>query len=77
MLFLQLDVKSRYSFKEKQRLARTLCETYSRIVKGDVDRISIALRELGDGGLWRTIEGELKPVSVLMYDIRRGRTAEL
>lgn len=77
MPYLQLDVNSRYSFEDKQRLARKLCETYSRIMQVNVDRISVAIRELGDGGIWRTIEGELKPVSVLMCDIRRGRSAEL
>jgi len=64
--------KGRYLFEDKQRLARKLCETYSGIMKVDVDRISIAIRELGDGGVWRTIDGELTPVSVLMCDIRRG-----
>lgn len=45
-------------------------------MKVAVDRISIAIRELGDGGVWRTIDGELKPVSVLICDIRRGRAAD-
>ena len=69
-------MNGRYSFEDKQRLARKLCETYSGIMKVDVDRISIATRELGDGGVWRTIDGELTPVSVLMCDIRRGRAAD-
>src|SRR5438034_3310952 len=35
------------------------------------------IRELGEGGVWRSIDGEPTPVSVLMCDIRRGRSAEL
>jgi phenylpyruvate tautomerase PptA (4-oxalocrotonate tautomerase family) len=77
MPYLQLDVNSYCSFENKKRLAGKLCETYSRIMKVDVRRISIAIRELGDGGVWRSIDGELKPASVLMCDIRRGRSAEL
>ena len=76
MPYLQLDVNGRYSVDEKKRLARKLCETYSRMMKVDIRRISIAIREVGDGGVWRTVDGELTPVSVLMCDIRRGRSAE-
>lgn len=43
----------------------------------DVSRISIAIRELGEGGLWRTIDGEPRHVAVLMCDIRRGRSEQL
>jgi 5-carboxymethyl-2-hydroxymuconate isomerase len=42
----------------------------------DIRRISIAVRDLGEGGVWRTIDGEPTPVSVLMCDIRRGRSPE-
>ncbi|MDX2479148.1 MAG: hypothetical protein QNK24_02285 [Desulfuromusa sp.] len=77
MPYLQLDVSSQYSIEDKKRLASKLCETYSSIMRMDIRRISIAIRELGDGGVWRTIDGELKPASVLMCDIRRGRPAKL
>jgi hypothetical protein len=74
--YLQLDVNGHYSVDENKRLARKLCETYASIMKVDIRRISIAIREVGDGGVWRTIDGEPTPVSVLMCDIRRGRSAE-
>jgi phenylpyruvate tautomerase PptA (4-oxalocrotonate tautomerase family) len=77
MPYLQLDVNGHYPAEDKKRLARKLCETYSRMMTVDVRRISIAIRELGEGGVWRTIDGEPTPVSVLMCDIRRGRSAEL
>jgi phenylpyruvate tautomerase PptA (4-oxalocrotonate tautomerase family) len=77
MPYLQLDVSSYCSIEDKKRLAGKLCETYSSIMSVDIRRISIAIRELGDGGLWRTIDGELKPTAVLMCDIRRGRPASL
>ena len=77
MPYLQLDVNGRYPVEEKQRLARKLCETYSSMMTVDIRRISVAIREAGEGGVWRMVDGEPTPVSVLMCDIRRGRSAEL
>ena len=72
MPYLQLDVNGHYPVEEKKRLVTRLSETYSGMLDVDVSRISIAIRELGEGGLWRTIDGEPRPVAVLMCDIRRG-----
>jgi hypothetical protein len=77
MPYLQLDVNGQYTTDDKKRLARQLCETYSNMMSVDIRRISIAIRETGDGGVWRMVDGEPVPVSVLMCDIRRGRSAEL
>jgi phenylpyruvate tautomerase PptA (4-oxalocrotonate tautomerase family) len=77
MPYLQLDVNGQYATDDKKRLARQLCETYSNMMSVDIRRISIAIRETGDGGVWRMVDGEPVPVSVLMCDIRRGRSAEL
>lgn len=56
-----------------------MCETYARMMSVDIRRISVAIRELGEGGLWRITEAGSAPVpaSVLMLDIRRGRPPEL
>jgi len=77
MPYLQLDVNGHFPAEIKKRLARKLCETYSSMMTVDIRRISVAIRELGDGAVWRTIDGEPTPVSVLMCDIRHGRSAEL
>jgi phenylpyruvate tautomerase PptA (4-oxalocrotonate tautomerase family) len=77
MPYLQLDVNERYPTEDKKRLAARLCDTYSRMMSVDIRRISIAIRETGEGGVWRTVDGEPVPVSVLMCDIRRGRQADL
>jgi len=77
MPYLQLDVNGNYPVGVKKRLAGKLCETYSTMMSVDIRRISIAIRELGEGGVWRMVDGEPVPVSVLMCDIRRGRSAEL
>ncbi|MGJ7532485.1 MULTISPECIES: tautomerase family protein [unclassified Variovorax] len=77
MPYLQLDVNGRHPVADKKRLARKLSETYAQMMSVDIRRISIAIREVGEGGVWRMVDGEPAEVSVLMCDIRRGRSAEL
>lgn len=79
MPYLQLDVNGRYSSEIKQKLAAAMSHTYARMMSVDIRRISVAIRECGDGGVWRIPEagGEPVPVAVMMLDIRRGRPAEL
>lgn len=76
MPYLQLDISRNYPTDVKRELAGQLGEIYSRIMQADVRRISIAIRELGEGGLWRCTGGEPYPAALLMCDIRRGRPAE-
>lgn len=79
MPYLQLDVNDRYSVEDKRRLAQTMSETYARMMSVDVRRISVAIRELGEGGVWRIPEAGQPPtpVAVMMLDIRKGRTPEM
>ena len=77
MPYLQLDVNGIVPAADKRRLAERLAGDYSDLMKVDIRRISVAIRECGDGAVWRTVDGQLVPVSVLMLDIRRGRPAEL
>ena len=51
MPYLQLDVNGHYPVEEKKRLVTKLSETYSGMLDVDVGRISVAIRELGEGGL--------------------------
>ena len=69
-----LDVNDSYPEELKQRLATRMCETYASMMSVDIRRISVAIRELGAGGVWRiAVVGEAPvPVSLLMLDIRRG-----
>jgi phenylpyruvate tautomerase PptA (4-oxalocrotonate tautomerase family) len=77
MPYLQLDVNDSYAVDVKQKLAKTMATTYAELMTVDIRRISIAIREVGLGGVWRTVDGEPVPVSVLMCDIRKGRSPEL
>jgi phenylpyruvate tautomerase PptA (4-oxalocrotonate tautomerase family) len=79
MPYLQLDVNGRHAAADKRRLAAKMSETYARMMSVDIRRISVAIRDLGDGGVWRVAEpgAEPVPVSVMMLDIRMGRPPEL
>lgn len=78
MPYLQLDVTRTYTADDKKRLAAAMSETYARMMSVDIRRISVAIRELGKGGVWRIPEVGQEPteVAMLMLDIRRGRPAD-
>lgn len=79
MPYLQLDLNEHYPTEKKKRLAAKMSETYANMMSVDIRRISVAIRELGEGGVWRIAEEgqDPVPVSVMMLDIRRGRSPEL
>ncbi len=56
MPYLQIDVPNRYPLAQKQRLAKRLGEIYAETMQANVKRISIAVRELVDGAIWRCTE---------------------
>ena len=79
MPYLQLDVNAHYPATDKRLLAAKMSETYAKMMSVDIRRISVAIRELGDGAVWRITEtgADPVPVSVMMLDIRRGRSPGL
>jgi hypothetical protein len=77
MPYLQLDVDGPYPPERKRALAWQLCERYAALMKVDVRRVSVAIRECGAGAVWRIVDGEPVAAAVLMLDIRRGRPSEL
>ncbi len=77
MPYLQLDLNGTHAAETKRGLAEAMCSTYAQMMQVDIRRISVAIRETGDGGVWRMVDGAMEPVSVLMLDIRRGRPPEL
>lgn len=79
MPYLQLDVNEHYSTDQKRLLAARMSETYATMMSVDIRRISVAIRELGEGGVWRIPEVGQEPtaVALMMLDIRKGRPPEL
>ena len=76
MPYLQLDVSGSYTPTLKRRLAKQLGEIYAVKMQADVNRISVAIRELTPGGLWRCTASEPYEAALLMCDIRKGRPPE-
>jgi phenylpyruvate tautomerase PptA (4-oxalocrotonate tautomerase family) len=76
MPYLQLDVPNRYPLEVKRGLARRLGEQYARIMQTKPELVTVAFRELGEGGVWCCTTGEPEPAALLSCDIRRGRPAE-
>ena len=76
MPYLQLDVSRSYAPQVKQRLAQQMGEIYALKMQADVSRISVAIRELTTGSLWRCTAGEPYEAALLMCDIRKGRPPE-
>jgi len=76
MPYLQIDVPQHYPPDVKRDLARRLGALYAEIMLTTPDKVSVAFRELAEGGLWRCGEGPPAPAAVLMCDVRRGRPPE-
>jgi phenylpyruvate tautomerase PptA (4-oxalocrotonate tautomerase family) len=76
MPYLQLDVCGSYAPDLKRCLAKRMGEIYAFKMQADVSRISVAIRELTQGSLWRCTPGEPYEAALLMCDIRKGRPAE-
>src|SRR2546428_13175544 len=73
MPYLQLDVPSHYPVDVKRGLAWRLGDEYARIMQTTPELVTVAFRELGEGGLWCRSAGEPEPAALLSCDIRRGR----
>ena len=67
---LQLDTPFRHTADEKRRLAKRLGAIYSTKMHSNINRLSVAIRELDDGGLWRGGDrpGDPRPAAVLMCE---------
>ncbi len=76
MPYLQLDTPYSYSVEVKKRLAKRLGEIYSRHMQSNINRLTVSIRELGAGGIWRCGDEDPRPAALLMCDIRRGRSPE-
>ena len=74
---LQLDSPDNYAVATKRALAKRLGEVYARVMQTPPETITVVIRDLGAGGVWRCGYGDPRPSALLMCDIRRGRPAEL
>jgi phenylpyruvate tautomerase PptA (4-oxalocrotonate tautomerase family) len=76
MPYLQIEVNKEYPVSIKKLLAKHIGEAYSCIMKTDRNRITVSIRTLGDGSVWRCSESEPIPGAMIMCDVRSGRSIE-
>ena len=72
---LQLDVAETYDPATKRALARSLGAIYAEVMGASPDIVTVVVRDIGAGGVWRCTSGEPVPAALLMCDVRRGRPA--
>jgi phenylpyruvate tautomerase PptA (4-oxalocrotonate tautomerase family) len=72
---LQLDVAASLDVAAKRALARALGAAYAEIMDAAPELVTVVVRDLGEGGVWRCTAGEPEPGALLMCDVRAGRDA--
>jgi phenylpyruvate tautomerase PptA (4-oxalocrotonate tautomerase family) len=70
---LQLDVPATYGVATKRALANRLGAVYADVMQTRPDIVTVAIRDLGEGSVWRCGDEDPRPGALLMCDIRRGR----
>src|ERR1700728_1125111 len=78
MLFIDsyLDVSTHYLPAVKRDLARRLGRLYADIIQTSPELVDVAIRELGEGGVWHCGADDPVPGAVLTCEVRRGRPPE-
>jgi hypothetical protein len=61
----------------KRRLAREIGAVYADVMQVRADLVTIAIHDLGAGGVWRcSDDDEPRPAGLVMCDVRAGRPTE-
>jgi len=77
MPYLQLEVNKEYPVSTKKCLVKQMGEAYATIMKTDSGRITVSIKTLGEGSVWRCSDTEPMPGAILMCDVRAGRSIEV
>lgn len=73
---LQIDVPARLEVGVKRLLAKRSGLVYAATMEADPELITVSVHDLGEGSVWRCTADEPQPHSLIMCDVRRGRSAE-
>jgi phenylpyruvate tautomerase PptA (4-oxalocrotonate tautomerase family) len=73
---LQLDVAATYDLTTRRALAARMGAAYAEVMGTVPEIVTVVIRDLGDGGVWRCTAAEPAPAALLMCDVRRGRDVE-
>lgn len=73
---LQIDVPVRLEFGTKRLLAKRFGLAYAATMDADPELVTVSIHDLGEGSVWRCTADEPQPHTLIMCDVRRGRSAE-
>jgi phenylpyruvate tautomerase PptA (4-oxalocrotonate tautomerase family) len=76
MPYLHLDLPGTYPVAVKRELATRLCMLYALVMETQRWRPNVGIAELGSDNLYHLGGDGLEPVTMVLVEFRRGRTAE-
>jgi phenylpyruvate tautomerase PptA (4-oxalocrotonate tautomerase family) len=72
---LQLIAPATYDAATKRDLAERLGAIYADVMAADLELVTVAIHDLGEGGVWRCGADGAQPAALLECNVRRGRPA--
>jgi hypothetical protein len=76
MPYLHLDVPGTYPVEVKRELAIRLCKLYAEVMETQPWRPNVGIAELGEDYLYHLGPDGLEPITIVMVEFRRGRSAD-
>ena len=76
MPYLHLDLPGTYPIEVKRELAARLCKLYAEVMETQLWRPNVGIAELGEHNLYHLGPDGLEPITMVMVEFRRGRSAE-
>jgi hypothetical protein len=76
MPYLHLDLPGTYPVEVKRELATRLCMLYALVMETQRWRPNVGIAELGRDNLYHLGADGLEPVTMVLVEFRRGRSAE-
>jgi phenylpyruvate tautomerase PptA (4-oxalocrotonate tautomerase family) len=73
---LQLVAPATYDVPTKRDLADRLGAIYADVMAADLDLVTVAILDLGEGAVWRCGANGAEPSALLECNVRRGRPPE-
>ena len=76
MPYLHLDLPGQFQSDVKRNLAEKLCRLYAEVMETQIWRPNVGIAELGADNLFHLGPDGLEPITMVMVEFRRGRSAE-
>ena len=76
MPYLHLDLPGTYPIEVKRELAARLCKLYAHVMETQLWRPNVGIAEIGAHNLYHLGPDGLEPITMVMVEFRRGRSAE-